>query len=292
MVTFFPAGEVTRWIFLLIVVGWSISMAVFRSPAIALLGKYAGSSDLPLAASLLTLAGGLIAAFRPISTNFILSLGAVFTFAFASFVLLAAAFMLRSVNPPEKPVIQVTEIPQISEQLPKALCLLIITGCSIAWGSRLLMDVVAKLLKVELQTNNIDGMMFIISLALAFAALPAGAFATKIGNRKAIIGGSLTISILMLFMLFFGAKLIFIFLTVMTFSVILNGVIPLAISLVSSKHTGLAIGMYFAGVALGGALLTVIFPQLATIAPMVEIFVGAVAFLAAGICVATSHRIT
>jgi hypothetical protein len=194
IVTFFSPGEATRGIFLFVVIAWSIAMTIFRSPAIALLGKYAGRNDLPLAASLLTLVGGLITAFRPISSNFILSLGAVFAFALSSFVLLAAAFVLRFVNPPEKPILQVPEIPNISEQLPRTLFLLLGTGFSIAWGSRLLIDVLGKLLKIELNTNNIDGMMFIISLSLAFAALPAGAFAIKIGNRKAMVGGSCVIS--------------------------------------------------------------------------------------------------
>ncbi|MBD2605035.1 MFS transporter [Scytonema hofmannii FACHB-248] len=290
IVTFFSPGEATRGIFLFVVIAWSIAMAVFRSPAIALLGKYAGRNDLPLAASLLTLVGGLIAAFRPISTNFILGLGAVFAFALSSFVLLAAAFLLRFVNPPEKPIVQVTEIPNISEQLPRTLFLLLGTGFSIAWGSRLLIDVLGKLLKIELNTNNIDGMMFIISLSLAFAALPAGAFAIKIGNRKAMVGGSCVISILMLLMLFFGAKVILIFLSVVTFSLILNGAIPFALSLVSAKRAGLAIGMYFAGIALGGALFTAIFPQLATLSLVPEVFIGAVAFLAAGTCVTASHK--
>jgi hypothetical protein len=71
IVTFFSPGEATRGIFLFVVIAWSIAMAIFRSPAIALLGKYAGRNDLPLAASLLTLVGGLITAFRPISSNFI-----------------------------------------------------------------------------------------------------------------------------------------------------------------------------------------------------------------------------
>ncbi|GJD18799.1 hypothetical protein RIVM261_037550 [Rivularia sp. IAM M-261] len=37
-------------------------------------------------------------------TLFILSLGAVFSFAVGSFVLLGAALLLRYVNPPEEPV--------------------------------------------------------------------------------------------------------------------------------------------------------------------------------------------
>lgn len=119
IVTFSQPSEVIRWIFLFVVVTWSLAMGIFRSPAIALLGKYAGSADLPLAASLLTLTGGIINAFRPVSNNFILSLGAVFTFAFGSFVMLGAAFVLRFLDPPEKPIIEIPKIPTTPEHLPK-----------------------------------------------------------------------------------------------------------------------------------------------------------------------------
>lgn len=98
-------------------------MAVFRSPATALLGKYASKNDLPLAGSLLTLASGIITAFKPISTNFILSLGAVFSFAVGSFVLLGAALLLRYVNPPEEPVSQPVQS-RISEPILVHFCYL------------------------------------------------------------------------------------------------------------------------------------------------------------------------
>ncbi len=52
----------------------------------------------------MTLTGGLIGAFRPISYKCILSLGPVYTFVIGSFVMLGAAAVLRLVNPPETPV--------------------------------------------------------------------------------------------------------------------------------------------------------------------------------------------
>ena len=56
-------------------------MTIFRSPAMCLLGMYSKPAQLPLTASFVTLAGGLIGAFKPISYKFILSLGPVYTFA-------------------------------------------------------------------------------------------------------------------------------------------------------------------------------------------------------------------
>lgn len=80
--------------------------------------------------------------------------------------------------------------------------MLLKTGFGVAWGSRLLIDVLGKLLKIELGINNVDGMMFIIALALAFAI--------KIGNRQAMIWGSRIISTLML-LCCFSAPILFYF---------------------------------------------------------------------------------
>ncbi len=78
-------------------------MTVFRSPAFILLVKYSMPAELPLAFSFVTLAGGLIGAFRGVANTFILSLGAVWAFAIPSFVLLAVAFTLRFFHPPQIP---------------------------------------------------------------------------------------------------------------------------------------------------------------------------------------------
>ncbi len=291
IVIFLQPSESTRWIFLFVVVSWALAMTVFRSPAIALLGICAAKPELPTAASLLTLVAGIINAFRPISNNFLLSLGAVFTFSFGSFVLLSAAFVLRFVNPPEQPVNSTVETLDVPEQLLRALTLLFGTGFGIAWGSRLLMDVLGKLLKIELNTDNVDGMIFFISLSLAFAALPAGVFASKIGNRKAIVWSICAISILMMCMLLAGAKLPFVVMGAISFSLITNGSIPFALSLVSSQRAGLALGIYFGGGALTGALLPRFFPELASVSLGEEVLMSSVAFLLAGGCVTASRTI-
>lgn len=125
-----------RWILPVVLVAWSIAMAMFRSPAVSLLGQYASQTQLPQAMSLLALVGGLVGATRPVAGEFILSLGPGFTFAIGSFVLLGAVAFLRSVNPDAT----VSELPpntEISEKIAIApLALIALTGMSVAWGSR------------------------------------------------------------------------------------------------------------------------------------------------------------
>lgn len=89
-----------------------------------------------------------------------------------------------------------------------------------------------------------------------------------------------------------GANFILLLLTVGTFSLIMNGVVPLARSLFTPQRAGLAVGTYFAGASLGGSLLLVIFPQLVNVAVIPEAFIGAVAFLVVGACVKANRPIS
>ncbi|MFM6398670.1 MAG: hypothetical protein ACKPFF_18500, partial [Planktothrix sp.] len=74
-------------------------MALFRSPATALLAQYAIDTKLPQAMSLLIFVGGLVGAIRPIYSEFILSLGSGVTFTIGSIVLLGSVGVLRAFNP-------------------------------------------------------------------------------------------------------------------------------------------------------------------------------------------------
>src|SRR5262245_48741578 len=67
-----------------LLIAWALAMAVFRAPALSLLGRYARPGALPLAASVLTAAGGLVSAAAPSARAWLLSLGPGPTFAAAS----------------------------------------------------------------------------------------------------------------------------------------------------------------------------------------------------------------
>jgi Na+/melibiose symporter-like transporter len=270
----------------IILVAWALAMTIFRSPAICLLGMYSPASQLPLAASFVTLAGGLISAFKPIANKYILSFGPVFTFAIGSFVLLGAVAVLRLVNPPEKPVEQPNA--EIVEFPLQQLALIFGTGFGVAWGIRFLMDVLGKVLKAQLNTDNIQMQMVGIGIAIAFASIPAGIFAVKIGNRQAMLSGICAIIPSLLIIISVGAQILLILLIVAGFSLIVNGAVPFALGMVPRRWAGLGIGIYFGGFALAMSLFGIIFPQPQIITP----FVGAVgcglAFFLAGICIGVS----
>ena len=291
VVTFIPPTEVIKGILPLVLIAWALAMTIFRSPAISLLGKYATPKNLPLAASFLTLAGGIVGSFRDIGNTFILSLGPIFAFSIGSFVLLLAVFTLRFFAPPETPVnqeiLKIPKIPKISEIPFAKLGLILVTGFSVAWGSRLLMDAIGKTLKTQLQTNNITTIMVGISLIMAFAALPAGFLATKIGNSQAMLAG-ICATILSIILLNIGAHFLIILLALAGFSLIINGVIPFTLGIVPERWAGLGIGIYFSEFSLAMSLFGFVFP--ATITSVFAGFYSALAFSITGMCIMISGK--
>jgi predicted MFS family arabinose efflux permease len=194
--------------------------------------------------------------------------------------------VLRLVNPPEKPVEQPNA--EIVEFPLQQLALIFGTGFGVAWGIRFLMDVLGKVLKAQLNTDNIQMQMVGIGIAIAFASIPAGIFAVKIGNRQAMLSGICAIIPSLLIIISVGAQILLILLIVAGFSLIVNGAVPFALGMVPRRWAGLGIGIYFGGFALAMSLFGIIFPQPQIITP----FVGAVgcglAFFLAGICIGVS----
>ncbi|TFI51522.1 MFS transporter [Mastigocladus laminosus UU774] len=288
IVTFVTPSDITRWLLPLMLVAWALAMTVFRSPIFALLVYYAMPPQLPSALSVIILVGGVAGAFRGVASNFILGLGPIFTFAIGSFILLGAAATLRLFHPPN-PFVEEVQTSTNPGQFLRSLALILGTGVGVALGSRLMMDALSKLLKVNLNTDNVDVIMLIINLVIAVAFLPAGALAVKIGNRLAMLIGVGVISIYLMLSLYIGTYIPVILLGICGFCLIVNGGIPFSFSLVSPRWAGLAVGMYFAGFGLVGGLFPVVFPQPQLITPEIGVWVSAIAFVLAGICVASSR---
>ncbi|MEH2037969.1 MFS transporter [Nostoc sp.] len=286
VVSLIPPTTVMRSLLPIVLVAWALAMTIFRSPVICLLGMYSKPAQLPLTASFVTLTGGVIGAFKPISYKFILSLGPVYTFAIGSFVMLGAAAVFRLVNPSEVPVDR-HQAETVKLPLEK-LALILGTGFGVAWGIRFLMDVLGKVLKTQLNTDNIDMQLVWIGIAIAIASIPAGIFAVKIGNSQAMLCGICAIIPSLLIMISLGAQIPIIVVIVASFSLIVNGAIPFALGLVPQRWAGLGIGMYFGGFALAMSLFGVIFPQPQAITPFVGAIGGGLAFLFAGVCIAVS----
>ncbi|MEB3338594.1 MAG: MFS transporter [Leptolyngbyaceae bacterium] len=286
---------VMPWLLPGVMVAWAIAMTVFRSPALAMLGQYASQPNLPHAASILTLMGGLIGSVRPLASGFLLSLGPAVTFAVGSFTLLGTAAVLRKLNPPVSPTPDPEEQAIPLPVLIQPLGLIFAVGGCIAWGIRLTMgDLLTRVLPIELPGINLGLAMGVVSIALAGFAIPAGKLAVKLGNQRALLGGlgaiAVLVSLLVSIHQAIGVTGVAIAL-IACLSLINNGTIPFALSLVPGSKAGLAVGTYFGGFSAGMSLFGIVFAKPGVLALPIAAAIAAVAFLVAGLCIAASSKL-
>ena len=277
-------------------VAWALAMTVFRSPALSLLGRYAFATRLPQAASILTLVGGVAGAMGPLTNQFILGLGPMFAFGLGSFVLLGAAAVLQWTDPnrsvrAEGQAEEAIAAPEESTPAPKAflswqkLGLVFGAGVGVGLGFRLSMQNFPKILEIQVPDAEAGWVLGAIFVALACAAIPSGTLAIRLGNRRAMILGAFLLALACGFFalssnswmatiaaLAFGAS----------FSLVANGTIPFALSMVPANKGGLGTGMYFSGGAIATSVFSGILRQSDAIAPVAGVLLGAVAFLSAG----------
>jgi hypothetical protein len=287
-----------RWVLITASLAWTLAVTVFRSPAISLLRNYAPPEGLVLANSLLVLASGLFTAFKPVALSSTFNLGAVFAFAIGSFTLLGAAAILRYVNLPETlagAILTKTIEQKTTKNLPPqiALSLIFLIGMAIAWGTQCLIATLYQVLMLQMETDNVDWLMVGLGIALALAAPPTADWALRIDNRRAIFAGAIATAILLQIAAFIPnwfALIIAILGLLVSFNLVLNGIIPFVLMLVSPHQAGIGAGMYFSGVAGAESLLGFFLPPKQSIAPHVGAIGGAGAFLLLAACIAVSIR--
>ena len=291
LVIFARSQTVSHWLFPILAVAWASAMAIFRSPTMSLLKRCAPTNQLPQAASILSLVGGLIGAFRFDAYGVILQMGAGFAFTLGSLSLLITGAILRWLNP--------TETPKVVEHKPQPffssrLGLIFITGMFVGWGLRFLIPTVNQTVALQLGTENSKIAMTIFFIVLGLSALPAGKIGTKLGNSVAMMLGCSILIISMTFLVFLPSssiKYIAIAFLILGFSLVLNGAIPYALSLASTGHSGFGVGMYFGGLNAGISLFGFIFDKLGKTNITTGTTGAIISFLLVLICLYVSQKI-
>ncbi len=248
------------------------------------------NSELPIAMSFLTLVGGFIGALRPISQDFILSLGAPIAFTIGSIVLLAATGLLRYFDPGVNDRLSIVERQPI---VPLNVGLLLGTGLGIAWGLRCLFETLPKVFKLHIPQIDPVLAMVVISLAISASALPGGWFASKYGNQRLILIGIAATSLGLLMIVLLPSYLtifIAVLLMMLCLSWVTNGAVPFAIGAFPADRSGLAIGLYFGGFSGGISLFSSLFNPVSNLTPLLGGILGSIGFLFAGFCVLKSAK--
>ncbi|MEL7503907.1 MAG: MFS transporter [Cyanobacteria bacterium J06554_6] len=294
---FWVGGQTFRILLPAVAVLWALSMTVFRSPALSLLGRYAFESKLPQAASLLTLVGGVTGAMAPLAGEWILSLGPGITFLIGSGVLLGAALVLRQLNPAKS--VRTSQVQQLGQpsgqrvnwrRLLPNLVLIFGVGLGVALGLRLLLQFV-PLQYGELGTASGTTALAIVFVTVALTALPCGTLATRLGNRPAMGLGLVGLAMACGLLLTAGTAhqvLLLAVLVGVAFSLVSNGTLPFALSMVPAHKSGLGTGLYFSGGAVAMSLFGTVTQRLGTVPPGLGLSVAAIGFGLAGGCLALS----
>ncbi|MBE9099393.1 MFS transporter [Vacuolonema iberomarrocanum] len=283
------SGPVLQGLVIMLLVSWALAMTIFRSPVLSLLGRYAISSQLPFAASILTLVGALASAVAPLANQALLQLGAPLTFVGGTLILLGAAIYLRRVVPPASIEVPRQTRSSANRALPafplRNLIFVFLTGMGITIGFRLLLFVLPAAVPAESSALGRSILLMFFG-AIALSALPMGAWAVRLGTVRALLLGlgSLAVELLLLFWFSSLAALMLVVavLAGFTFSLVSNCTLPFALSLVPPARAALGTGLFFGGGAMGSSLFFSLFqdPTLA----IGSVF-GAIAFLCAAFCV-------
>jgi Na+/melibiose symporter-like transporter len=285
-----------RWVLPLMMVAWALTMTVFRSPALSLLGRYAFGTRLPQAASILTLVGGVAGAMGPLASDQILSWGPLAAFGLGSGVLILATLVLRLTGAPATGVMTPPEVPATSVFAAvrwASLGYIFGAGVGVTLGFRSLLLLFSQVVENRLpngQTSLILGSIFV---ALAITAIPAGWLAGRWGNRRAMVIGLALLAFVaaavgiaqnsgmaIALALLFGAA----------FSLVSNGTIPFALSMVPAPKAGLGTGMFFSGGAAASSLFGSMVAVLKTLPLGITVLLGGAALLLAGVCITCAPK--
>jgi MFS family permease len=301
VVTIFGNPEsMVRWLLPAFIIIWATAMTIFRSPAIALLGECASASSLAQAFSVLTLTGGLIGSLKPLADRFILSFGAATAFTISSLAFLAAAALLRfvksSIPNSEALTRNRTESSPAPISIAPQLLMLGLLGISIAWSMRLAIgETLPRLILLEIDGANLQLFMGVIAIALAIFAIPAGQLATRIGNELLIVISCVGATLLLgLMFVVHGAiaTIILIALLLACLSAVINGTVPLALTVTPKSWNGLGVGIYYGGAATVTSLFSVIFPLPAGIITLSSsITMAAIALIGSAILITFVNRL-
>lgn len=286
-----------RWGLPLLMVAWAMAMAVFRSPALSLLGRYALGTELPQAASILTLVGGVSGAMGPLAGQYILGLGPWVAFALGSGVLLLATLALWWVGPNRTVEIDsepaLAALPGLNSLPWRSLGLVFGAGVGVGLGFRLVMTALPATLTQRVPGGNVPLVLGTLFVALALTAIPAGQLARRLGNRRAMVLGLSAMAALAILVGIISSTAVGIVVAALfgaALSLVSNGTLPFALSMVPPARAGLGTGTYFSGGALAASIGGGLFSNSELASPVLTLL-AALAFLLAGLCVGASGRL-
>jgi MFS family permease len=250
-----------RWLFIAVLIVWSMAMATFRSPMLGRLGEFAHQRDWPYAASVLTLVGTIAGSLSlPAAKQIVKGLGAMPAFAISSIILLLSATLLNYSQPDRVSAPTIAADPEPPSV--RNLLLISLTGVTITLGVILMQQLIGLI--GQDRAPVLMTLLLVVQLATVF---PIGWVAKRWGNMQTLML-SLGLMALGLGLLMVPVRSIG-FAAILLLGIGMSGIgvatIPFALNMVPLSRGGLGIGFYFGGAALAGALFNTYMSQATTV---------------------------
>jgi Major Facilitator Superfamily len=280
-----------KGLMLAVLIGWTIATTLFRSPALALLRRYAPALRLPQAASALTFAAGLAGSTTPFASKWVKSIGATPAFALGAILLLLSVLWLQRqeqfpATPNSDPFEDNRAISSIQVS-PINLGAIFGLGLATALSVRLAVELLPKVLKAQVPGVTPPTFVGILFLAIAIAAFPAGQFAVHKGNSVALLLGVIAAAIGFGFMGLIHSAGMAVLLAIelgIALSLLINSTLPWTLGLIPPHLTGLGIGLFFGGGAAATSLFISLLPP-GFLSPVNGIAIAWISLMVAAFCI-------
>lgn len=282
-------SEGIRWIVPLLMTTWTISMIIFRGPAMALLVEFAPTDRLPQASSILAFVLSAVGATSPIVSLILKQIGASTSFILGAIALLVGSVLLwqsmpRHIATPTSPI----AIP--AKFNPSHLWLYSLPFL-VGFGSNLEINILLHVLSHNLFKSigyiAVEyfqaGLLLIASLTTLILQpwfkrlkVPYG-----MGLGLAAIAGCLTLAVLSqngIYLMLIGA------IASIALGLVLINTIPLALSMVARNQSGFGTGLFFGGSGLASALFAGLVITLGEITPIFGALLSLFALAISTIC--------
>jgi MFS family permease len=247
----------------------NIAMALFRSPAVALLGDLFPPEQRSTAGGVLDLMGGLGAIVALVGGGVLYSFGRITPFAFGSLVMLTAILVvvLRVREPKVAPPVEtkyggldvLADLRQVlASQNRSGIIVLLALLCTFL-GIEAIQTWISSFGKYNLNIEPDRMSLIMLAFALPFLifAIPAGWTATRLGRRRTILIGLVAMTVLLAFGWFIQNEVTLIgtlILAGVSWALVSVNSLPLVYDVGGETRIGASTGLYYLSVNIAAAV--------------------------------------
>lgn len=259
---FIQPGGIARYIVPILIVGWLISMNIFRSPAISLIEQFVPQNKLPAILALFVVSFDIAYAIEPVIVDVLTFLGGPVTFLVGGILIFSTGFYLRKSFTKVKNVV-LTDAYNNDTKDGKSNFLLVVLLAVILGGAT---SYIFKIIPTQIQTifNLVETeAKSYVSVMVIFSAVLALFIAKKVQpnfiKNYAILGVVLLLLAIAVISLINYKPIILVVALIIPFGYALLSVtaLPMAFYALSSRQTVFGLGIFYGCAEIGDSIFEI-----------------------------------